>query len=1222
MSERVYLEFSDGKSNKFWEGEVDGAELTTRWGKIGSDGQTKTKAFDTPAKALAAYEKAVKSKTGKGYAEVSTGAASAPTEAAAPAAKAAPAPAAPAAPLAAPEDTSDTIAWTEEALRMVAPVRGQTHLALPPVSLEIGERIAKLRPIEGQVRAAEAVAGHEALAEHARGAFAWLVGEREEMTEAQAMAAMVTETMFMQDLVIRYAARAFGAARACALLIESLAFSHSTTYDHSQGTQTTLVYSLGDANVIGQSHWKLAQTVSMKIQGVVLARRLMYGLSDDEYAALVVQATDLWGKVPQAHQAALAALFPEETRWAEECFEFVTTGYSDQACTGFILLTPQTDAKIVELLNAGYNGRFVNENYYTLLYEHGPHALDLLAKAASISHTFAAASIVHGLSAAMFWGAAVERDNEHLKRALEALMRFPVLALVGLSRLDAVTARVLSASVAHANPGALEAAIATEGADVARLEQMLPPSPDALAPADRLPPVLADPPWSRKKKKAAKPVTFADLSPPALPTRLLFTDDDRAALEKIYDYQLTQNPKSPQEQDDFKREQIMRYVGEQDTWSYYVARCTPRLMTMNLLENLRAAWDEVPRDFWKVEQDMNTCMEFALARFGEDVLDVVLDLGSRRVQSGVMALQKVESVEAARLMAEGFARVKTAKAAARDWIEARPVYTTLAILPDAFGKDRKRRGYAEKTLMHVARVAPREELLEAARGHYADEVVDALEELLARDPLEVLPRKMPKVPAWLSPQVLPDLVFQEDPGWRLSEQNVADVVQMLTIYDAEDPYPGYEQLREAFTARSLDAFGLAVCQTWLALDGSSKQSWALQSLAEIGGDGVVRALTPKIRKWPGESAVKRAQWGLDVFAQIGTDLALMNIYSISQKIKYKSLKAHASELVERIASERGLTQVELGDRLVPDFDLDARGRLTLDYGPRQFVVGFDESLKPILRNDAGKVIKSLPKPNSKDDEELAKEAKATLRGLKKDLKTIARQQLARLEDALVQQRRWGAEDFVAFLVDHPLMINLTHRLLWGAWEGDALVQSFRVDIDQSFIDVEDEEVDITGYQIGLLHPSQLDAAVSLRWQQVIGDYEIIQPFDQLGRAFFGRAEALEALTGRVIGAKVSAPKLVFGLEKVGWERGPAEDGGAFYYHTRPLASGDQSIILTYEGAVGMGYIEEGEELTIEEIYVAQEYQWRREARAPEQALGALGEITLSEITQGLLKILG
>jgi hypothetical protein len=54
----------------------------------------------------------------------------------------------------------------------------------------------------------------------------------------------------------------------------------------------------------------------------------------------------------------------------------------------------------------------------------------------------------------------------------------------------------------------------------------------------------------------------------------------------------------------------------------------------------------------------------------------------------------------------------------------------------------------------------------------------------------------------------------------------------------------------------------------------------------------------------------------------------------------------------------------------------------------------------------------------------------------------------------------------------------------------------------------------------------------------------------------------------------------------------------------------------------MGYIEEGEELTIEEIYVAQEYQWRREARAPEQALGALGEITLSEITQGLLKILG
>ena len=66
----VYLEFSEGTSNKFWEGTQDGAQLTTRWGKIGTNGQTKTKDFDDATAAIVALEKASKSKIKKGYVEV------------------------------------------------------------------------------------------------------------------------------------------------------------------------------------------------------------------------------------------------------------------------------------------------------------------------------------------------------------------------------------------------------------------------------------------------------------------------------------------------------------------------------------------------------------------------------------------------------------------------------------------------------------------------------------------------------------------------------------------------------------------------------------------------------------------------------------------------------------------------------------------------------------------------------------------------------------------------------------------------------------------------------------------------------------------------------------------------------------------------------------------------------------------------------------------------
>lgn len=61
------LEFRDGTSNKFWEIDRQGAEVSTRWGKLGADGQCKTKDFGTEAKAEAAVTKQVSAKRSKGY---------------------------------------------------------------------------------------------------------------------------------------------------------------------------------------------------------------------------------------------------------------------------------------------------------------------------------------------------------------------------------------------------------------------------------------------------------------------------------------------------------------------------------------------------------------------------------------------------------------------------------------------------------------------------------------------------------------------------------------------------------------------------------------------------------------------------------------------------------------------------------------------------------------------------------------------------------------------------------------------------------------------------------------------------------------------------------------------------------------------------------------------------------------------------------------------------
>lgn len=82
------FEFSEGSSNKFWEVSLDGTTVVTKWGRIGTDGQTTLKKEASVDKAQATLSKLIKEKTAKGYVEKSATATAAATPAPAPVKKA------------------------------------------------------------------------------------------------------------------------------------------------------------------------------------------------------------------------------------------------------------------------------------------------------------------------------------------------------------------------------------------------------------------------------------------------------------------------------------------------------------------------------------------------------------------------------------------------------------------------------------------------------------------------------------------------------------------------------------------------------------------------------------------------------------------------------------------------------------------------------------------------------------------------------------------------------------------------------------------------------------------------------------------------------------------------------------------------------------------------------------------------------------------------------
>jgi len=245
-------------------------------------------------------------------------------------------------------------------------------------------------------------------------------------------------------------------------------------------------------------------------------------------------------------------------------------------------------------------------------------------------------------------------------------------------------------------------------------------------------------------------------------------------------------------------------------------------------------------------------------------------------------------------------------------------------------------------------------------------------------------------------------------------------------------------------------------------------------------------------------------------------------------------RRNAETALRLIASAAGRDTV--ADRLVPGFGLETDGGLVLDYGPRRFTVAFDEQLKPYVTDEDGKRRKDLPKPGAKDDPELAPAARQRFAALRKDVRTVASDQLRRLESAMVSGRRWTPAEFGDFFTGHPLMWHIARRLVWVS-EDDAGRTAFRIAEDRTLADAEDDTFALPeNARVGIAHPVLLGDAVKA-WSELFADYEITQPFPQLGRPVHALTDR-ERAGGRLArfeGATVPIGA-VLGLTRYGWER--------------------------------------------------------------------------------------
>lgn len=952
--------------------------------------------------------------------------------------------------------------------------------------------------------------------------------------------------------------------------------------------------------------------------------------------------------IPPVQQPMVALMLPERPEIAEEIARRLLEQKNIQTVEWLKLVVQESSLlKALEsycaydLFNDYYHGCIWN---VTVLQEQGIAGIARFAPYAYADLCGSILAEINHLQALMLLIRVSGKTKRCHERMTKACTAFPHTALAALAELLAQKEenswRIMLMTMLISQPALAEQVtpwLSTPAVAVLKSCQQQLTQPSNHASADMLPAVLVSPPWLSKKKKSVMPVLY--LTPLPLESCCTLTETAEKEIHARHRWHAHQI-------DIGQKEDIQNYLtrlgfnrwnnGQYMKASDAVVELWQRGDYSALISEFKTFWHSYQREWqlymlaalpiektaqaWNVlSKEPHVGVEFVMTHLQLAGLQGFIHSFSRYPQEALPVAQYFAAIELAPLIARAFNKLKTLRQDARTWLLKYPEHAITGLLPSALGKAGEAQDNARAALRMLIENDHQPLLQEIARRYNQPEVTDAVNAMLALDPLDNHPTKIPTLPAFYQPSIWTRPVLKAN-AQSLPDSTLLRLGEMLRFPQEEALYPGLLQVKAACTADSLAEFTWDLFTAWQTAGAPSKESWAFTALGVLGNDDTARKLTPLIRAWPGESQHKRATVGLDILAAIGSDIALMQLNGIAQKLKFKALQERAKEKIADIAESRELTVAELEDRLAPDLGLDDNGSLLLDFGPRQFTVSFDETLKPFVRDVSGSRLKDLPKPNKSDDESQANDAVNRYKLLKKDARTVAAQQVARLESAMCLRRRWSPENFQLFLVEHPLVRHLTRRLIWGVYSAEnELLACFRVAEDNSYSTADDDlftlpEGDIS---VGIPHVLEISPTDAAAFGQLFADYELLPPFRQLDRNSYALTETERNASELIRWAGRKCPSgRVMGLANKGWMRGEPQDGGWIGWMIKPL--GRWSLIMEIdEGfAVGMSPAELSAEQLLSKLWLwegkAESYGWGSNS-TQEAQFSVLDAITASEL---------
>lgn len=529
---------------------------------------------------------------------------------------------------------------------------------------------------------------------------------------------------------------------------------------------------------------------------------------------------------------------------------------------------------------------------------------------------------------------------------------------------------------------------------------------------------------------------------------------------------------------------------------------------------------------WRGIEKIHYC---ALAyRIGPSASDALQSIAKTGDEQALACLSHLNAESLASFMAENLnvpGRAKYAQA----WFRFFPETATTGLLKCSFRSNLNDASNAQQALRFLAASGSKDLIIDCALKFGQEAQATAIEFLGFDSRADFLPKKMPKLPAYFvaSAHAAPKL---KSSGEALPPHAVETLVRMMLVSTCHLQNSALQEIIEACDRGSLAEFALSTFDLW-SKNGSKKDGVGfLYALAYLGDNRAAALLGKSYRNAPPTAAAPV----IEVLAAIGSNTAIAGLQAIARSSANEKSQKIAQEVLEDVARVRGLTPAMLEDLAVPDLGLDPNGQMSLDFGPRKFVVTINANIEAVLTDEHGDVQKTLPKPVKADNAHKAKIATAQWKEFKTALKGQAADQKKRLEQAMLTRREWDGATFKEIVAVHPLLSKIVCSLVWATVKSEKPDTAFRIDTDGHYVTADGAELTLDdGAMITLPHPLLLGDKGEA-WLRVFAENKLTQPFPQLARKWFAEGSETQELIKARDGTKVPLGSLR-GLKAKGWD---------------------------------------------------------------------------------------